>query len=236
MTNRTAEISPAFWARVAGFLYLILFVCGPFSMLYVPSTLIVPGDATATAANIVSTQWLFRLGIVGYAVIFLTDIGLSAIFYVLLRPVSPTLSLIAAFSRLAQAIFHGVNLMYSFTALLLLSGAGYLTVFEPGQMQALAYVFLTGHESGVLISQVFFGFHCLVLGYLLYRSSYFPSLLGVLMVLASLGYLIQSLGTFLLPQYAEVLAVVVVAPAVIGEMSLTVWLLVKGVRVSPEPA
>ena len=200
MTTRTAETSPLVYARVAGLLLLIVAVLGPFSVIYVPSTLIVPGDATATADNIEASKWLFRLGIVSDSVIFLIEIVLTVLLYVLLRPVSRTLSLVAAFARLAMAIIQGINLLPYFTALLLLSGAGYLRVFEPDQLEALALLFLNAQQYGVYIWEAFFGFHLFVLGYLIFKSGYFPRILGVLVVVGALGYLIDSFGNFLYPQ------------------------------------
>jgi hypothetical protein len=126
MTNRTVETSPLVYARLAGLLVLILVVLGPFSLIYVPSTLIVAEGATATADNIRACEGLFRIGIVGDSLIFLIEIVVTALLYVLFRPVSRTLSLVAAFARLAMAIVQGINLLPYVTALLLLSGAGYL--------------------------------------------------------------------------------------------------------------
>src|SRR5215211_9042052 len=201
MTTRTAEPSPLVYARVAGFLVILLVLLGPFSQLYVPSTLIVPGDATATADNIRASGWLLRLGIVSDSLIFLIEIVVTVLLYVLLRPVSRTLSLVAAFARLAMAIIQGINLLPYFTALLLLSGAGYLTVFEPDQSDALALLFLNAHQYGDYIWQVFFGLHLFVLGYLIFKSGYFRRILGLLMVLGSLGYLLDSYGNILFPNY-----------------------------------
>jgi hypothetical protein len=116
----------------------------------------VPGDATATADNIRASESLFLSGIVGQSVVFLTEIVLTVLLYVLLRPVSRTLSLVAAFARLALAIIQGINLLPLFIALLLSSGAGYLTVFEPDQLDALVLLFLNAHGYGVFIWQLFF--------------------------------------------------------------------------------
>src|ERR687897_329142 len=118
--KRTAGTSPLVYARVAGFLLLFVAIIAPFSQLYVPSTLIVPGDATATADNIRASGWVLRLGIVGDSLIFLIEI--------------------------AVAVIQGINLLTYFTALLLLSGAAYLTVFEPAQLDALALLFLNAHQ------------------------------------------------------------------------------------------
>src|SRR5215203_6772969 len=231
MTTRTAETSPLVYARVAGVLILVILVVGPFSLIYVPSTLIVPGDATATADNIRASELLFRLGIVSQSVVFLTEIVVTVILYVLLRPVSRMLALVAAFARLAMAVIQGINLLPYFTALLLLSGAGYLTVFEPDQSDALALLFLNAHEGAVYIWQLFFGFHLLVLGYLIYKSGYFPWILGVLMVLGSLGYLTDAYGNMLNPNYDETFGWIVGVGAIIGELPFFLWLLIKGVNV-----
>jgi hypothetical protein len=231
MTNPTAEASPLFYARIAGLLLLVLLVLGPFSLIYVPSTLIAPGDATATADNIRASESLFRLGIVSDSLIFLIEIVLTVLLYVLFRPVSRALSLVAAFARLAMAIIQGVNLLPYFTALLLLSGAGYLTVWEPAQSDALVLLFLNAHEYGVYVWQLFFGLHLLVLSYLIFRSGYFPRILGILMVFASLGYLIDGYGNILFPNYNEIFGVVVAVGAIIGELPFLFWLLIKGVNV-----
>lgn len=219
-------------ARVTGVLYLIIIVCAGFSEGYVRSTLIVPGDATATANNIVASEWLFRVGFVSDLIAFLSDLVVSVLLYVLLKPVSKTLSLVAAFLRLlAHPAIASINLLNHFAALLLLSGADYLTAFEPEQLHALVLLFLNAHHYGYLIGGAFFGLHCLILGYLLFKSDFFPRMLGVLLIVASFGYLIESFGNFLFPNYEALLVWVVAVPAVIAELSLCLWLLIKGVSV-----
>ncbi len=218
-------------ARVAGLLYLIIAIAGPFSFFYVRSSIIVPGDATATANNIMASEWLFRMGIVSDSVVFLSEIVLIALLYVLLKPVSRTLSLVAVFARLAMAVLQGINLLNYFIVLLLLSGAGYLTVFEPDQLHALVLLFLNAYEDVALIWGTFFGLHTFVLGYLVYKSGYFPRILGILLVSASIGYLTDSFGNFLLPQYEEIFALIVVVLAIAGELLFTLWLLIRGVNV-----
>src|SRR5215218_7920905 len=192
MTTRTAGTSPLLYARLAGLLLIIVAAISAFSIIYVPSTLIVPGDATATADNVRASGGLVSLGIVSDSLIFLTEIVLSVLIYVLFRPVSRMLALVAAFARLAMAVIQGINLLPYFTALLLLSGAGYLTVFEPDQLDALALLLLNAHQYGVYIWQLFFALHLFVLGYLIFNSGYFPRILGVLVVVGSLGYLADS--------------------------------------------
>src|SRR5215218_1471718 len=229
--NRTTGTSPLLYARVAGFLLLFVAVIAPFSQLYLPSTLIVPGDATATANNIGASGWLFHLGIVSDSLVFLIEIVLCVLLYVLFRPVSRTLSLVAAFARLAMSVVMGINLLPYFIALLLLSGAGYLTVFEPAQSDALALLFLNAHGYGIFIWQLFFGFHLAVLGYLIYKSGYFPRILGILMVGGSLGYLTDAYGNILNPNYDETFGWIVGVGAIIGELPFFLWLLIRGVNV-----
>ncbi|MCB0213477.1 MAG: DUF4386 domain-containing protein [Anaerolineae bacterium] len=221
-------------ARVAGVLYVIIIIAGIFAEFFVRQSLIVPGDATATATNIAASEGLFRLGIVGDLIMILSDIALALIFYVLFKPVSNALSLLAAFFRLGQATILGLNLLNLFFVLQLLSGADYLAAFEADQVPALMMLFLNGHSIGYSIGLVLFGLSLFVLGYLVLKSGYVPKVLGILLMVAAAGYLIDSLAGFLLPNYDDfetIFALVVFLPAFIGELSMALWLLLKGVTV-----
>jgi hypothetical protein len=178
-----------------------------------------------------ASESVFRIGMVAESVIVLVEIVLAAILYVLLRPVSQPLSLAAAFARLAEAIVQAVNLLTSVPALLLLAGAGYLTVFEPDQLDALVLLFLDANAFGILVWGLLFGFHLLLLGYLVYKSGFWPKILGILLLIASIGYLAQSYGHILAPQYDDLLSTVVLVMTIPGELAFTVWLLWKGVDV-----
>jgi len=219
-------------ARLVGILILLIAVLAPFSILYLPSTFIVPGDAAATASNVMASDGLFRLGIVVDSVVILLEIVVIAILYVLLRPVNRTLALVAAFARLVMTVVMAVNVFNSLGVLLLSSDAEYLTVFEPDQLHALVLLFLNLHDSGVYIWQVIFSFHFAPLGYLVFKSGYFPRILGVLLMVACLGYLMDSFG-ILFPSSGALSMVssVLLAAGVIGELSFTLWLLIKGVNV-----
>ena len=216
--------------RIVAILILVLVVIAPFGMLYLPSTLIVPGNATTTANNVLASEPLFRLGIAGDSVVFLIEIVLSVLLYVLLKPVSKTLALVAAFSRLAMTIIQGINLLNHFFVLLLLSVTGYLSVFEPGQLHALVLLFLNAHESAVLIWGLFFGLHLLVLGYLVYKSGYIPRISGVFLVIASLCYFTQFFGNILFPQYKSIFTMIGILSTL--EIALPLGLLIKGVNVA----
>jgi hypothetical protein len=224
-------------ARITGVLYLIIIICAGFSEGFVRSSIIVPGNAAVTADNIVNSEWLFRVGFVSDLVAFLCDAAVSILLYVLLRPVSKTLSLLAAsFRLLAHPAIASINLLNHFIGLSLLSSAGYLKVFEAAQLQALVLLFLNMHNIGYLIAGAFFGVHCFILGYLLYKSDLFPGTLGILMIIASIGYLTESFGNFLVPGHENILQWIVGLSAGIGELSLTFWLLIKGVKNPKQPA
>jgi hypothetical protein len=154
----------------------------------------------------------------------------SIAFYVLLKPVSNTLSLVAAAFRLVMAAILGINLVNLFNALFLLTDADSLTGFGTDQVNDLALFFVDAYNTGVSVGLVFFGIHIFVLCYLLFTSRYVPRLLGALLIAASFGYIADSLGNFLLPNYDAMITAVMFAPGVIGEFSLTLWLLMKGVK------
>ena len=217
------------YGRVAGLLCMVIIVLGIFSEVFVRGGVIVPEDATQTAMNILASEALFRVGIVSDVIVFLSDVAVAVLLYVLLRPVSQVLSLMAAGFRLTGTAIYGVNLLNQVASILLLSGSGHLGDLTPAQLDAMASFFLDLHGHGYDLGLVFFGVHCLMLGYLLFRSNLFPAPLGVLMALAGGGYLIGSFTLFLFPAYSEMVAPVYVAPLV-GELAFCIWLMVRGVR------
>lgn len=215
-------------ARFAGVLYLLLIVVGIFAQGFVREQLLVPGDAAATAGNVLASEGLFRLSIAGDLLMILCDVALGVLFYLLLKPVSQTLALLAAFFRLAQAATLGINLLNLFVTLQLLDGA-HLTSFVSEQLQALALLFFEAHGIGYDIALVFFGVYLLLQGYLMAKSSYFPKFLGTMLVIAGLSYLINSFS-FLYPSYATVIGQFMVGPTLLAELTLTLWLLIKGIK------
>jgi hypothetical protein len=217
-------------AKIAGALYLLVAVLAGFVHFYVPGKLIVPGDATITASNILASEGLFRTSIAVELVILLSEIVLSILLYVLLKPVNKTLSLVAAVSRLAMTTIHGVNLLNHFFVLLLVGGAGYLTVFQPNQLNALVTLFLNSYDYGYTIGIVFFTLHTFTLAYLIFKSGYFPKVLGVLFMLAAFGYLIDGFSHVLIAGYKTGPAYLAL-PIAIAEIAFPLWLLIKGVNV-----
>jgi hypothetical protein len=232
MTNRTVNTSPQLYARICGVLYLINIACGLFGEIFVRGHLVVAGDALATAHRIMASEFLFRCGVVGDLILHITDVPMTVIFYVLLRPVSRDLSLLAALFGMLQTAILGANKLNLVTVLLLLGGSNYLKAFDPNQLQALASLSLALHEYGFGIGLIFFGVSCIVTGYLMFRSGYFPKSLGVLQVIAGLCYLINSFAQLLLPSLADKMLPAILLPAFIGELATCVWLIVKGVNIS----
>jgi hypothetical protein len=179
-----------------------------------------------------ASEFLFRCGVVGDLIMHITDVPMTVIFYVLLRPVSKDLSLLAALFGMLQTAVLIANKLNLVTVLLLLGGSNYLKAFDPNQLQALASLSLALHEYGFGIGLVFFGVSCLVTAYLLFRSGYFPRTLGVFQGIAGVSYLINSFAQLLSPLLAAKMFPAIVLPAFIGELATCVWLIVKGVNIS----
>ena len=212
-------------ARIAGLLYLMIFVGGIFAQFIVRQSLIVPGDGATTAENIRAAEAFFRLGIGGDLVMLLSDVALALVFFMLLKPVSNALSAMAALFRLMQAAIIGSSLINLFYALNLLQRA------DGGYEQLMRY--LNAHAIGYSVAMIFFGVNCLLTGYLVFRSGYFPKVLGILLMIAGLAYLSDSFAQVLLTDYAAykmIFEAVAIPLAVIGELAMCLWLLIRGIN------
>jgi hypothetical protein len=235
MATRIADMSPRKAARVAGFGLLLMTMVAMLSeVVFGFQRFIVPGDAATTATNIMANEMLFRSGISGSLIVLLLDFVVAWALYVLLKPVNKSLSLLMAWGRLIFTTIKSIILAIPFIILELISGADYLSIFEIEQLQALGLPFLiNGYNYGSSIGYVFFGVHIFVLGYLVYKSGYIPRNLGVLLIISSLGYLIDHFGKFLVPQYGAIITMVTFLPALMGEIPFMLWLLLKGIKVLP---
>ena len=220
---------PQPWAHLGGVLYLVIIAAGLTGELFVRGSLVVPRDAAATAARIMASSSLWRAGKAGDLVMHICDVGLMLVFYVLLKPVSRNLALLAVLFNLVQTSVLVANKLNLLLPLFLLGDAAYLKAFTPEQLQALAYVSIRTHDYGFGFGLIFFGVECLILGYLIFRSAYLPRLLGILMWLASACYLINSFALILAPAFASKLFPAVMLPPFLAELSLALWLLLKGV-------
>ena len=226
---RSSEPSPLLCARLAGVLYLVIIVFGISSEVFIRSSLIVSGDAAATAGNILASPKLFRAGFAADALMLLSDVAIAVLFYQLLKPVSRTLAMTAAAFRLMQAAILGVNLLNYYAPMLLLGDGGRVSAFEPAQLQALALLFLELHRHGYDLGLIFFGLSNLVLGYLVVKSEYFPAVLGYGLQAAGVVYLAGSFTLFLAPEHVSLVEPAYAVP-LLAELSFCLWLLIKGVR------
>jgi hypothetical protein len=216
------------YARVAGILFLLSMVAGFFGELYAPSHIIVSRDAAATAKNIVANNLLFRAGFAAYLVEAVCDISLSLVMYEMLRPVRKDLALLAAFFGLVSTAVFAVAEFFYFGSSLIVGGVGYLKSFSPDQLNDLGLLSLKMYGLGGGIFMVFYGLATFLRGYLIYRSGYLPKALGALLALAGLGFIASNFVLVLAPAYASDLLLL---PMFLAVVSMTLWLLVKGVDV-----
>jgi Domain of unknown function (DUF4386) len=220
--HTTHEASRLANARVAGLLYLVISVFGLFSEAVRQRTL-VPGDAAATAENILDAEALFRIAFVATVLYLVAEVVMTVILYVLLRPVNRTLSLTAAALRLVMLAFFAANLLHMYAALLILRRA------DGPELRLFAPFYLELHRFGYALGLTFFAANCVVMGILLIRSSHAPTGLGGLLAVAGLGYLTNSLVWFLVPDYGGGVAMaVLLIPALVAEIWFCLLLIRTG--------
>jgi Domain of unknown function (DUF4386) len=220
-----AVASPRFTARMAGALYLLSIAAGVVAVLLVGGALIVDGDAAATASNILAHETLFRLSVASFLIGVACYVAVTALLYSLLRPVNRTLSLLAAFFSLVGCALWAVGSLFQLAALDILRDGGSSSGLRGEQAQALALTFLNLYGQALSVGIVFFGFYCLLIGYLILRSTFLPRMLGALVALTGIGYL-----TYLYPQLQDALSAYLPVTNLLGEAALTLWLLVIGVN------
>lgn len=223
--------SPQAYARFGGLLYLVIIFAGAMGELFVRGKLVVAGDAAQTASRIMASESLWRLGIGGDLLMHVCDIFVMWALYVLLRPVSRNLALLNLLLNLTQTAVLSVNKLALLVPLLLLGNNVYLKATDPAQLQAWSYAAIEMHEYGFGVGLIFFGGVCLVEGHLIRKSGFLPLLLGVLMQIAGLCYLINSVALLLAPEFESRLFPTILMPCLVAELSLALWLLAKGVNV-----
>jgi hypothetical protein len=220
-------MNPNKTARLAGFLYLLMVPFAVFSIKYLPSILIVPGDASATANNIVASVSLFRLGIVSALFVQLINLFLVLVLYKLLKHVNKNHALLMVILFVVSIPITMLNELNQFAALILSSGTEYLSTFSPDQLHALVPLFLDLHEQGITIAGIFWGLWLFPLGYLVFKSGFLPGILGILLMIGCFGYLIESFVVILVPSFNVNIAIFTFW----GEILFPLWLLIKGVNV-----
>ena len=236
MTNATRDATPTRAARVAGAIYLITSATAAFVELFVRASLIVRGDATQSAQNIIGSERLFRIGIAFDLATFTGVLLLIWALYVLLRPVDRNLALLAVFLRLAEVAILCVVTLNSLVALRLLSGAEYLKTFEANQLHSLAQLVLGAQAAGWNFGFIFLGLGSTVFAYLLLKSRYVPQVLAGWGVFSSLLLATYALSIIVFPGAAELLQFAAMFPMGIYEVTLGFWLLLRGAKIKSSSA
>ena len=217
-------------ARVAGLLYLLASIIGFFCLAYVPGKLIVPGDARATAHHIRASEILLRFGVASELIAFTIFIFVVLTLYRLFKGVNEKRALAMAILLLVSIPISLLNVLNEIAALILVSGAGFLSALEKGQLDAVAYLFLRLHDQGFVAAEIFWGLWLFPFGVLVIRSGFIPRFLGVLLFIAGSGYLTSSFTSLVLPSYRHLVdqfAMLLEA----GELPIIFWLLIWGAKV-----
>jgi hypothetical protein len=225
MLTRITKTSPRVLARMAALLFLLTILAGIFAQGFVSERLIVFSDAALTATNILAHKGLYQAGYAVYLIEMACQVATAALFYLLLRPVSNSVALVAAFLELSGCVIKTFARVFFIMPLFMLGGAPSLSVFSTEELQALALLLLKVNDQGAALALAFFGFSTTLNGYLTFRSGFLPRWLGVLSFVSGLGWL-----TFLYPPLGYRAFPLVALLALIGSAATIFWLLVFGVN------
>lgn len=217
-------------ARIAGILYFAFLVVGIFSFFYVPSKIFVDGNATLTGNNIVANELLFRFGIASNLIGQIIFIFLALTLYKLFKDVNKTYARIMVALVVASVPVAFLIILNQVTSLTLLSGADFLKAFNPNQLQALSMLFYNLYNYGIIIVGIFWGLWLYPFGYLVIKSGFIPKILGVLLILGCFSFLADSFLFLLVPNFRNAIADFIAIPATIAELSMILWLLIRGVK------
>ena len=221
MTDKVG-ISPRALARIAGALYILVIIIGAYVEVGI--------RGPATAANLHAMEWLWRAGIGLEVFLGLICVPITMILYVLLCPVSKPLVLMATFFNLLGIAIEAAMCMYLFEAMLPLRTSAYLSAFAPEQLNAVARLALEEHTYGYAVALIFFACYQITIGVVIFKSGYMPKLVGVLMQIGGLGYLVNNFAVIVYPSITSWLFPVSAVPALLGELSLALFLLFEGVH------
>jgi hypothetical protein len=230
MKTNELNLSAKTLARTTGFFYLLIITGGLISGMFVRGTLIDLTNAEITLNNIIQNEALFRLGFLGDLIMVLSDVMVSVLFYFLLVNVHKGLAILAAVFRLLQSSVLGANLINLFKPVIMIQGAEKMSTEQLTELSSDVLTQMQVFDYGYLISGVFFAINCLLMGVLLYKSADFPKFIGIMIFIAGLGYMFNSMASFLVPSLIEISAMVMLFTAVIAELTFCAYLLTAGVR------
>ena len=227
----TTEFSNKKIARIAGLLYLGVVLTGVFSLMYVPSKLIVSDNASLTYQNITSYESLFRLGIVSGLLCYIFFLFLPLVLYKLLKPVNENFAKLMAFLAVLSVPLFFLNVQNEFTVLSLVNSTNKHFGFSAEQIQSQVMLYLDHYDNGMRIVHIFSGLWLFPFGYLVFKSGFLPKILGVLLMLGCFGYLINFVGHTLIPTYSKIgISLYISLPASLGEIGTCLWLLIMGAK------
>ena len=216
-------------ARIAGLLYLILAITGAYSIMYVPSQIIVRGDAAATANNLLANEFLFRTGIVSSLISSIIFVFLVLVLYRLFKQLNEHQAKLMFAFVIVQIPIAFLIEAFNITSVMILKGE-VLKILELNQKQDFAMLFLKVHNYGTVILEIFWGLWLIPFGQLVYKSGFIPRILGVLLITGGIGYIIESLSFLLFPSYHSFVSQFTIVLYSIGELAMILWLLIKGVK------
>ena len=225
--NQIAEISLKKSAIIAGICLLLMAIIAPIANFAIIQNLIDPNDVAKTVSNITESNGLFRLGISLFMIVALLDILVAWALYVFLKPINKNLSLLTAWLRIVYSTILLVVLINLINVLQLLNGADYLSVFTADQLQTQVMLSLNIFTHGFEFGLIIFGFHLLLLGYMIFKAGYMRKILGILIILAALGYIIDGFANLLSSDYNLSISMY----TFIGEVILIFWLLIIGRKI-----
>ena len=224
MKNPTTQISLGSAALIAGLGLLVMVMTTPFAEFFVFPKLVVPNNPAETVKNIMANVVLFRLAILGYLLTFICDIVVAWALYIFLKPVNEHFSLLAAWFRLIYTVISLVALLNLVNVLRLLTSPNYVTMFDSSQINFQIMLSLRTFRNEWSLAYIFFGIHLLLLGYLVFRANYIPKILGILLIIAGFGWLIDNLQPFLFSDFNVEFGMIVGW----GELIFMLWLLFRG--------
>jgi Domain of unknown function (DUF4386) len=220
-------------ARIAGAVYLSMVLTAPFTLLYVPGKLIVRGNPTATANNILAHETMFRLSILGDLFTGVIFICLGIALYRLLSSVNKTCAMLMLAFVLVSSAVGFLDTLNNVAALILFRGADFLSVFDKPQLNALGYLFIRLHGQGIFINELFWGLWLFPFGLLVFRSGFLPRFIGVWLMINCFGYVALCVIALFAPDYYAA-AFRWAQPVLFGELAIMLWLLIKGANIPPE--
>ncbi|MBL0211665.1 MAG: DUF4386 domain-containing protein [Holophagaceae bacterium] len=216
-------------ARTAGWLYLVLVILGLVNLIYIPSKLIVRGNAAATAQKILESEPLFRFSIASGVVSLVVFLFLALALYRLFKEIDQPLAMLMVILVLVQIPIGFVDEVNQLAVLVLLRGADFLSVFDQPHREALAMLFLKLSGQMTIVTEIFWGLWLFPLGWLVFRSGFLPRFLGVWLIINGVAYVATSFVGMLSPQHMEFVSKITF-PALLGELAFMLWLVLRGAR------